>query len=153
LLKVVVLNRLYSTQIFNVYVAADHIYKKNEAIDAAMTAGLSEVVDDIAWMTHPTSGKRRRNYSFATKFCSWHNPEFYPVYDSRVDQYLWMLNKASGFTKHLVARDDLVDYPKFCRIINDFRNRYKLGEITLKEIDKFMWWQGELQQTAEPASA
>lgn len=29
-------------------------------------------------------GKRRRNYSFATKYCNFHRPNVYPIYDSLV---------------------------------------------------------------------
>jgi hypothetical protein len=30
------------------------------------------------------SGKRRRNYSFATKYCNFRRPDVYPIYDSLV---------------------------------------------------------------------
>jgi hypothetical protein len=82
LLKVVALNRLYSAGILSVYDVADHICVQE--MDAALSDGEPEVVDRIAKVTISSSGKQRGFWSFATKYCSWHNQASYPIWDSRV---------------------------------------------------------------------
>ena len=91
LLKVVALNRLYSAGILAVYDVANHICQQE--IDAALSNGAPEVVDKIAKVTISSSGKQRGFWSFATKYCSWHNQASYPMWDSRVCRYLRCLNK------------------------------------------------------------
>jgi hypothetical protein len=142
LLKVVVLNRLYSTQILAVMDVAWHIHRNAQDIDPALTAGSPQIVDKIARVTIGISGKERRNLSFATKYCSWHNPESYPIWDSRVDKYLWTLQKQDHFAPFFKANADLWDYPKFCEVIIAFRDFYSLGSVTFKNTDKFLWSEG-----------
>ena len=48
LLKVVALNRLYSTNIFAVYDMAHHIWIQGKDIDSALAEGTPEIVDKIA---------------------------------------------------------------------------------------------------------
>jgi hypothetical protein len=73
LLKVLVLNKLYSTRIRDIDVdpLARHI--GSLGVDRRLSEGSVQAVDLIA--DCPTL---KRYYSFATKFCSWHNPDAYP---------------------------------------------------------------------------
>ncbi len=145
LLKVVALNSLYSVQIFvysttipDVEDVARHIYRNAQSIAIPPAVGSPEIVDSMARVTIPK--KADRNYfSFATKYCSWHNPESYPIYDSRVDKYLWSLQKQDHFAKTEFVHADLWDYPNFLEVMVFFRNFYNLGAFTFKEIDKFLW--------------
>jgi len=85
LIKVVALNDLYRTGILATFQVAEHVFRLN--IDQIIKEGKSEAVELIG---HVHLGKgTRKNYSFATKYCAWHNPEVYPMYDSFVDQMLW----------------------------------------------------------------
>jgi len=141
LLKVVTLNQLYSTQILAVHAVADHIYENRQEIDAGLNAGLPEVVDMIARVK--IGEKERVNFSFASKFCSWHRPEIYPIYDSRVDKYLWGLQKQVSFSGVKFPHISLWVYPKFVKVMESFRTHYGLNLFTFKQIDKFIWLQGE----------
>lgn len=47
-----------------------------------------EVVDLIARVTVASSEKQLTFYSFASKYCSWHKPNQYPIWDFRVNRYL-----------------------------------------------------------------
>ena len=142
LLKVVALNRLYSTQIFAVHDVARHIHQQAQNVDSALAIGSPEIVDKIAKVTISTTGKERTSYSFATKYCSWHNPVSYPIWDSRVDRYLRSL-KQTPFARFLSANPDLWDYyQEFVGIMTAFRDFYDLRSFTFKEIDKFLWSQG-----------
>jgi len=74
LLKVVALNRLYSTQILAVHAVADHIYQNHQAIDDGLASGALEIVDKVACVK--IGEKDRINLSFASKYCNWHRLRF-----------------------------------------------------------------------------
>jgi hypothetical protein len=135
LLKVVALNGLYRTRILanNIEAVVKHILKRTT--DAQLQAGQSEAVDLIASVR---LGKQERyNYSFATKYCSWHNQQAYPIYDKRVDEILWGYRKQDQFAEF--QRQDLGEYDEFKRVIMTFRTHYHLQEFDFKSLDKFLW--------------
>ena len=97
-LKVTALNSLYSTQIPvygqripDVLDVARQIHRNSQEIDSALVDGSAcspGIVGTIASLKVP--GRQNRcYYAFATKYCSWHKPKLYPIWDSRVDRYLW----------------------------------------------------------------
>jgi len=139
LLKVVSLNRLYSTQILAVMDVARHIHQNAKEIDFGLPTGSPLVVETIGKVTIGITGKERYNYSFATKYCSWHNPTAYPIWDSRVDKYLWRLQKQDNFAPFFKTNADMWDYPKFVEVMTAFRKVYGLESFTFKETDKFLW--------------
>lgn len=148
LLKVVALNSLYSTQIPvysetipNLLDVAHHIQGHAEGVDSAFAVGSPEIVDEISRVVVPE--KKQRNYfSFATKYCSFHRPDAYAIWDSRVELYLAWLQKQSDFAAGFDVHG-LWKYPTFHRVMITFRERYGLGVFSLKEIDKFLWVYGE----------
>ncbi len=137
LLKVVVLNDLYRTTIFATSQVAEHIVSLN--VDTLLGEGQSEAVDMISRVR--LGNKIRNNYSFATKYCAWHNPSAYPIYDGFVDQMLWAYRKQDKFDTFL--RQDLWKYDRFRQIISNFRTYYHLTAYDLKGIDKFLWLAGK----------
>jgi len=149
LLKVVAINSLYHTSIFAVETVARHIQANSKEIDSALAAGSPEAVNLIAKVT--IQGRKYNFFSFATKYCSWHNPEAYPIYDARVDHYLCVLQQQTPFSGFHHA--DLWDYPKFRKVMIAFRDTYKLGEFAFKEIDKFLWLEGAPPPSAAPDPA
>jgi hypothetical protein len=153
LLKVVALNRIYSAGILAVYAVADHIYRHAKDIDSALAIGAPEIVDTIAKVTVGTSGKAVNFWSFASKYCSWHKPTLYPLWDSRVDTYLRSL-RHTEFGRFLPRHGDLWNhYAEFVDIMRNFREHYKLGMFTFKEIDMFIWSSGGkpiARETDEP---
>jgi len=144
LLKVIALNQLYSTHILDVHSVAQNIFENRDQIDKALTRGAPEIVQIIA--TIKINGRPRNNYSFASKFCNWHNQRDYPIYDSRVDSYLWRLQKQEHFCASFSKNADLWDYPKFREIVQELQVHYQLEEFSFKDIDKFLW------QYARPTS-
>jgi hypothetical protein len=148
LLKVVALNSLYSTQISvysetipNVMDVSRHIYQNYHEIDLALAAGSPEIVDWIASVK--VSGKKDRYYfSFATKYCGWHKPELYPIWDSRVDRYVGCLKGQPRFAEFFNTGKDHWSYPQFRKLMTIFRDCYGLGSCTFKDIDKFLWIYG-----------
>jgi|SRR5579863_2704269 len=140
LLKATALNRLYSAGVLAVGKVADHIYQNRDQIDAALTGGSPSVVEKIARVT--IKGKEYNFYSFATKYCNWHKPESYPIYDSLVEKYIHRLQKRDNFSSSFRRLDDLYSYEAFLRIMNEFRESYELSEFTFKQLDKFLWTAG-----------
>ncbi len=134
--KTKVLNVLYGTQIRAVNIVARHICRL--AIDADLRAGNPEIVDVIAKVQ--LSDKIRNNFSFASKYCHWHNPAAYPIYDGNVEACLWFYRKQDGFATF--ARNGY-DYPEFVRRVNAFRDFYCLTSFGYKQLDKLLWYLGD----------
>jgi hypothetical protein len=140
LLKVTALNRLYSTGIFDLHGMAEQIYLHVKPIDASLIQGVPGIVDEIARFLLAKTGNKF--YAFATKYCSWHNPSAYPIWDGNVCRYLSCL-KNTPFEKP----DYWERYAQFVSLISNFRAYYGLDEFGFKDIDKFLWTHG-----AEPSS-
>lgn len=137
LLKASTLNNFYSTNIFSIYPVAKHICSLD--IDSRLKAGDVTLVRDIQYLT--ISDTQKNFYSFASKYCSHHNPLGYPIYDSFVDEVLRYFRNRDGFLEF--QDGDLKDYIKFKIILNDFRTFYGLDKYNLKQIDQYVWQLGK----------
>ncbi len=84
-------------------------------------------------------GKEMRPYSFASKYCSHHKPNEYPIYDSYVDEVLWLFMKEELGKKRI----RLKNYSIFKEILIKFRSKYELEKYSLKEIDQYIWLLGK----------
>lgn len=137
LLKVSTLNDFYSTHIYSTYPVAKHILALD--IDERLQAGELSLVKAIQKVT--VKGTERNLYSFASKYCSHHNPLAFPIYDSYVDEILYRFMQQDHFAPF--RRGDLKDYQKFYDILLAFRSFYGLEKYNLKEIDKYLWQLGK----------
>lgn len=129
LLKSTCLNSLYSTNIFDINSMSKNIY--NSKIDDELRKGSYDVIEKIATV------KERRFYSFATKYCSFHFSDKYPIYDSYVDKILRHYRNQDKFFKF--KNKDLKKYRSFVEIIEQFKKFYELEDFSFKDIDKFLW--------------
>ncbi len=148
LLKCIVINSLYSTQIAAITNAAKHI--AGLEIDARLKQGDPQLVDQIARLTIKTKRgeeKKRRNYSFATKYCSFHQPTLYPIYDSIVDKVLKAYQKQDKFSSQLLG--DLKDYRRFKVVLERFVSFYGLGRVDFRDLDYFLHDYGK-EEFAKP---
>lgn len=137
LVKVATLNDFYSTNIFNIFAVAKHILSIPN-IDSRLQSGDENLVGAIAQIT--INGKAKYLYSFATKFCAHHNDKDFAIYDSYVEKMLWHFQKCNRFSNFV--RDDLRDYTKFKKTLNDFRTFYGL-KCNLKQLDRYLWLAGK----------
>lgn len=135
LIKCSTLNDFYSTNIFSIFPIAKHILQLD--IDERLKSGDLTLIEDIADKT--VMG--RRNYSFASKYCSHHNPDQFPIYDSYVDKVLRYFRRNDKFANF--KNDDLQDYIKFRTILDEFKVYYSLEQYSLKELDKYLWLLGK----------
>jgi len=137
LLKVATLNDFYSTNIFSVHPLAKHILSLK--IDERLRQGDLTLVKDIQKVNY--RGVTKNFYSFATKYCSHHNPIEYPIYDSYVEKVLKYFRKKDKFADFKNA--DLKDYQHFKQILLTFRSYYGLEKFNIKEIDQYLWQLGK----------
>ena len=135
LIKCSTLNDFYSTNIFSIFPIAKHILQLN--IDERLKNGDLTLIEDIA----DKKVMGRRNYSFASKYCSHHNPKQFPIYDSYVNKVLMHFKKVDKFAKF--TNGDLQNYLKFKAILDEFKVYYSLEQYSLKELDKYLWLLGK----------
>jgi hypothetical protein len=133
LIKTSALNDLFRTNIFATPELAKHITNLN--IDEKLKRGDLSVIAEIA--RFEIKEKTKTFYSFATKYCHWHNQTEYPIFDSRVHNSLVAYKRQDGFAEF--TEEDLRHYPSFKEVINSFLDYYSLSGISYKELDKFLW--------------
>jgi hypothetical protein len=138
LLKASCLNDFYSTNIFAIHSVAEHILSVKD-LDKRLKSGDINLVSELEEVK--IGDNKRYFYSFATKYCSHHNPISFPIYDSYVEKILVYFNKVDKFSSF--KRKDLKDYRKFKGILLDFQRYYKLERFNLKEIDRYLWLLGK----------
>ena len=137
LIKASTLNDFYSTNIFSIYPVAEHIVSLD--IDEQIQKGCISLVSEIQSIT---IGDVEKNfYSFATKYCSHHNPVDFPIYDSYVDEVLRYFRRKDHFCAF--NNYELKNYGRFKQILIDFTSFYKLENYTLKQIDQYLWQLGK----------
>ena len=138
LMKVAALNHFYSTHIFDAFSVAKHI-RTIERLDERLREGDISLVDDIKDVPMRNGGFRNF-YSFASKFCSHHNSEVFPIYDSYVDEILNYFKRKYNFTK--VARSRWKNYSEFKSTLIEFKEHFQL-ECSLKDLDRYLWQLGK----------
>ncbi len=138
LLKASCLNDFYSTNIFAIHSVAEHILSVKD-LDKRLKSGDIKLVSELGEVK--IGDDKRYFYSFATKYCSHHNPIAFPIYDSYVEKVLIYFNKVDKFSSF--KRKDLKDYRKFKGVLLDFQRYYKLERFNLKEIDRYIWLLGK----------
>ena len=138
LLKASCLNDFYSTNIFAIHSVAEHILSVKD-LDKRLKSGDINLVSELEEVK--IGDNKRYFYSFATKYCSHHNPIVFPIYDSYVEKVLVYFNKVDKFSSFKIK--DLKDYRKFKGILLDFQRYYKLERFDLKEIDRYLWLLGK----------
>jgi len=138
LIKVCALNDFYSTNIFSPFTVAKHIVALD--IDRRLADNDLKLVNDMA-IVITGENKTRNFYSFASKYCSHHKPEIYPIYDSFAEKILIHFNEMEQF--HHFNKKDLKNYPDYKAVILMFQQHYGLTQYSLKEIDKYLWIKGK----------
>lgn len=149
LVKVCALNEFYRAGIFKIVDLAKHIRSLN--IDDDLKNNNLDLVEKIAsghGIRKNKNAKESYLYSFATKYCSHHNPETYPIYDSYVEKVLIHFQHKDGFYRP--AKQDLGLFKSKIRlfksfrdIILGFRKYYELESFNLKQIDQYLWLLGK----------
>ena len=130
LIKVTTINKLYSTNIMAPFEVAKHIASLR--LEHKIATGQLSAVNSIRHVC--ISGIKKDFYSFATKYCNWHNLEAYPIYDSFVEKSLRQFKCITGNIRIYKNLKASIDY---------FRSQNDITEFTYKQIDKFLWMFGK----------
>lgn len=133
LIKCSSLNDFFSTNIFKVHNVVKHFLNHN--IDERLAMGDLNLVMDLTNIE--INGKKIFFYSFATKYCSHHRPDMYPIYDSYVNKLLKYFRNRDGFMAFKEA--NLKEYSSYYNIIQSFKSFYALQAFSVKQIDKYLW--------------
>ncbi|MCM1036228.1 MAG: hypothetical protein NC406_02735 [Bacteroides sp.] len=136
IIKCATLNDFYATNIYKIVSVARKI-ASIDGFDHRLAAGDRSLVEEIATVDD------RRYYSFATKYCSHHRPDLYPIYDRYVANVLAELRRRAPGMFRFRSKDALKDYPTFCEAIDDFRKAYGLEAYSYKYIDRYLWLLGK----------
>ena len=137
LIKCSSLNDFYSTNIFDIHSVAQHILSLK--IDERLEDGDLSLVDEISHVE--VNGKVHTFYSFATKYCSHHNPERYAIYDSYVEKVLISMNSRDHFMDF--KQEELKDYETYMSVVDAFKKRYGLTQYNIKQLDQYLWQLGK----------
>lgn len=144
IIKVSALNDFYSTNIYRVYDVACKIVSIPD-FDSRLQQGDLTLVRDFQTIEFTDSkGKRKSiiNYSFATKYCSHHQPDKFPIYDSYVDHVLRSLRRIYP-EMFKFRNDDLRDYEKYTANLDILRREFGLESLSYKELDRYLWQLGK----------
>ena len=141
--KVAILNALYRTQIFNVYGMAEHII--SQPLDGLLgqdrVAAVSRIRGGHGLRTK--SGGEWDFYSFATKYCHFHRPDVYPIYDAYVCVGLRWLDRYLASGRRLTF-DSMRDYELFSGLVERVRADVWPGRTDFKRVDQALWVLGTL---------
>lgn len=151
-IRVGLLNLFYSTRIINTRLIANGIHANANKIDAALANGDLKAVDLVR-----RADKKRDNYSFATKYCYFSNPDKYSIYDKYVAILLTEYVYQNKWYEHESVRHiytglrrkvsrtrimkDMRTYPIFMKYIQIFMDRCDCHDRWL--IDNFLWLKGK----------
>lgn len=138
--KVVLINSLYYTQIFAPLQVARHIHRlaMKNSLDKLISDGDARAIDLITYVK--IAKKKKRFFSFASKYCHFHNPNKYPLIDSYVTN---LLKKINGKEKRFdIDDEDFGKYEKFRQAVVTLRKKARLT-YDFDKIDKYLWIYGQ----------
>ncbi|MBA7469479.1 hypothetical protein ES707_04750 [subsurface metagenome] len=130
-LKVKLLNSLYNTNVFAIRKMARHILHLNA--DNDLKSGKIEIVEKIANLKLEKD-KSKRFISFASKYCHFHEPHKYAIYDKFA---LRALIEIIGSPNKKMGRD----YRTYFEAIKDLKNN--LQGVSFVQIDRYLWLYGQ----------
>ena len=164
LMKVTMLNSFYSTMIKNKDLVAVARYIKYLKIDEKLVKykykGKPNIklIHELAYGIRDYVIKKDINniYSFASKYCAWHEPNLYPIVDSYTKGVLYKINKELNLWKTIphnnsdgfkrITHDALnhydVYYDLYMGVLSYVKEEYKLT-LSLKQLDIFMYEYGK----------
>ena len=146
LLKVILISTFMHTVVLDVDSVARH-YAQVKDLNKRLDKGDISLVDELR-KVKMADGKVRDFYSLATKFCSRHNEEAFPIYDSLASEMLLGFLNRDEFVSF--KKKDLKDYGRYVELYKAFQKHYKLEKYDFRRIDHYLWMLGkELKQKSK----
>ena len=145
LAKTVALNGLYRAGVLDIYRMAAHIHRNGRQLDHLLAAGDPRAVALVRW-GHRIKKRRGSEfgfYSFATKYCHWHQPDQYPMYDSYVVVALKTVLRSLD-QRDLLRGADLRDFSTFRRMVAAAKQGVGWKRHGYKGFDQALWIMGKV---------
>ncbi len=144
LIKTVLINEFYSTMVFDTFSLAKHIYSRKK-LDSLIQEGSIKAIDEFMNVPLGKKGETKNLISFASKFCGFHSPKAFPLYDSYLCDVLRAFrnaNNADNFANF--TNQDLRGYQSYKNILIEFMSFYQLDkeEYSFKKLDMYLWQLG-----------
>ncbi len=108
-------------------------------IDVRIQSGDATVVHDIANVFHKSKNKNVNHFSFATKYCSFHQPQKFPIYDSFVFKCFYQLSKRGYFPETFMKKVITTNYAVFRNFYDEFMTKQPALPQDYKEVDRYLW--------------
>lgn len=133
--KVLLVDHLYNCDLkMDAWEVAERIIAAN--VDAKLNSTEPAIlVDEIANLKVQKSGKRKRlnlGPVFSSKFCHFHRPDRFAIYDQFADKAL----------RYLLGRQQKFDYGEFLSSLDKLILETGL-QLTYKDIDIYLWLYGQ----------
>ena len=148
--KVALLNSLYRTGVIDFDRMADHILTLD--LDSLLLSGSADAVERVRKGHGIRKGGKTEIdfYSFATKYCHWHEPKKYVIYDSWVDECVPWLCCELELGKGLRG-GALKKYEVLVDRVDAIREALDMPWDDYKRIDQAFWQGGKaLWEQATP---
>ena len=150
--KVALVDRLYRTNVYDIYSIAKHITKNT--IDSRLKSRDLTLVDLIrkGHGIKTKKGNERDFYSFATKYLSWHKPAEYPIFDNLIGNILRKLNEndAYKFCELKLKGNALRNYETLVSALDTLIDRINLPAFRYKKIDIALWFWAKVEEKERP---
>lgn len=142
MIKVTALNELYSTNINgvkNLEIIAEIIYN-TEGLDKMIKDGDMNAVDIIG----QTKEGINNAYVFASKYCSFHEPNKYLIFDACSWLALRNICKEYQFETQLTKNPTMnfEAYKLYCEAVHELIKKFSIT-CSYKEIDEYLWMTGD----------
>ncbi len=142
-MKVIIISETYKAIVYSYLKMAQHI-TKIKGLKYMISKGDLEAVDLIRFghgIKRKKTGEEIDFYSFATKYCHWSNPRYYPIYD----QYVGIAIKRTMN----IPQKNLKDYKNFKNIIDE-KLLNVFGGTSYKKLDEALWIFGKFLKNQLP---
>lgn len=146
LIKVALLNKLYSTGIYNINPVVDKIIKISISESNPKTiTDYIEFVDKISkvnWTNNKGKYFERNNLSFSSKYVHFLSDFEIPIFDS----YIWII--INGYlgqkNKEKISFKKPSNFKEFYKTFDKFKTDLGLENFSNYDIDKFLWQYGKM---------
>lgn len=148
LTKSTLINHLYSANVFDIYKMSEHIADHGRRIDRLIAADNLDAVDCIAaghGIKSKKTNKERIFTSFASKYTSFHNSNAFPIFDNRVEEFLWMYQNNVEEIGSKFNRKQLQNYKFFKAKLDDLIEQCGLHAFNYFQLDKAIWYYHKLK--------
>ena len=137
--KVLLIDSLMGTNLKNI----QRELMVSRIVHLAKTADLKNRIDSCSKEAVNTiaeaTGGLKNHFSFATKYCYWHNRKFI-IYDNNVISSLRAANKLKKFTTESLENDAIRSYEPYFNAFQAFKSAYNLADFEDRQVELGLYW-------------